>query len=221
MQRRKGGQQGDGRRYAVIHIPFESFYFFSEWSLGCGPEPNPATLIRDQAPRGGVPAARRGVPDQAGHDGSVWQVSLIWNEGMLGAFERALPWSVVKLDAIVRGFLGTNALSRFSRAPAPVMQYGGALAGPAGATGSAPTVQIQGETLRTWAFKSPAVEKVQVELGTEGRPLEATVEVWNAAGNTPVTPLRATTQSAVSESRAVEGRQTMQDGSVGSLGRIW
>merc|ERR1719398_256716 len=46
-------------------------------------------------------------------------------------------------------------------------------------------VQIQGETLRTWAFKSPAVEKVQVELGTEGRPLEATVEVWNAAGNTP------------------------------------
>ena len=133
---------------------------------------------------------------------------------MLGAFERALPWSVVKLDAIVRGFLGTNALSRFSRAPAPVMQYGLA-------TGSAPTVQIQGETLRTWAFKSPAVEKVQVELGTEGRPLEATVEVWNAAGNTPVTPLRATTQSAVSESRAVEGRQTMQDGSVGSLGRIW
>ena len=109
---------------------------------------------------------------------------------MLGAFERALPWSVVKLDAIVRGFLGTNALSRFSRAPAPVMQYGLA-------TGSGPTVQLQGETLRTWAFKSPAVEKVQVELGTEGRPLEATVEVWNAAGNTPVTPLRATTQSAV------------------------
>ena len=145
-------------------------------------------LSRDQAPRGGVPAARRGVPDQAGHDGSAWQVSLIWNEGVLGAFERALPWSVVKLDAIVRGFLGTNVLSRFSRAPAPVMQYGLA-------TGSAPTVQIQGETLRTWAFKSPAVEKVQVELGTEGRPLEATVEVWNAAGNTPVTPLRATSYS--------------------------
>ena len=146
---------------------------------------------------------------------------LIWNEGVLGAFERALPGRVVKLDSYVRGFLGPSVLSRFTRAPAPVMQYGGALAGPAGATGSAPTVQIQGETLRTWAFKSPAVEKVQVELGTEGRPLEATVEVWNAAGNTPVTPLRATTQSAVSESRAVEGRQTMQDGSVGSLGRIW
>jgi hypothetical protein len=90
---------------------------------------------------------------------------------------------LIKLDTT--GFLGPSVLSRFTRAPAPVMQYGGALAGPAGATGSAPTVQIQGETLRTWAFKSPAVEKVQVELGTEGRPLEATVEVWNAAGNTP------------------------------------
>ena len=137
---------------------------------------------------------------------------LIWTEGVLVAFERALPGSGVKQDSIVRGMIATNVLSRFSRMPAPVMQYGGppALAtGPAGATGSAPTVQIQGETLRTWAFKSPAVEKVQVELGTEGRPLEATVEVWNAAGNTPVTPLRATSQSAVSESRAVGGRQTI------------
>ena len=53
--------------------------------------------------------------------------------------------------------------------------------------------QIQGETLRTWEFKSSDVEKVQVDLGTESRPLEATVEVWNAAGNTPVTPLRGTT----------------------------
>jgi hypothetical protein len=83
---------------------------------------------------------------------------------------------LIKLDTT--GFLGPSVLSRFTRAPAPVMQYGLA-------TGSGPTVQIQGETLRTWAFKSPAVEKVQVELGTEGRPLEATVEVWNAAGNTP------------------------------------
>merc|ERR1719352_1673776 len=82
-----------------------------------------------------------------------------------------------KLDT--PGMIATNVLSRFSRVPAPVMQYQGV------ATGSGPMVQIQGETLRTWAFKSPAVEKVQVELGTEGRPLEATVEVWNAAGNTP------------------------------------
>merc|ERR1719159_1123839 len=83
---------------------------------------------------------------------------------------------LIKLDAM--GYLSTNVLSRVSRAPAPVMQYGVS-------TLPQRVVQIQGETLRTWAFKSPAVDKVQVELGTEGRPLEATVEVWNAAGNTP------------------------------------
>merc|ERR1719235_1524494 len=86
---------------------------------------------------------------------------------------------LIKLDAT--GMIATNVLSRVSRASAPVMQY---QRGPSVAT-SKPSIQIQGETLRTWAFKSPAVETVQVELGTEGRPLEATVEVWNAAGNTP------------------------------------
>ena len=37
-------------------------------------DPNPVPLIRDQAPGGGVPSARRGVPDQAGCAGSAWQV---------------------------------------------------------------------------------------------------------------------------------------------------
>jgi len=81
---------------------------------------------------------------------------------------------LIKLDAT--GYVATNVLSRVSRASAPVMQY---------STLAQREIQIQGETLRTWAFKNPAMERVQVELGTEGRPLEATVEVWNAAGNTP------------------------------------
>ena len=115
---------------------------------------------------------------------------------MLGAFERALPWSVVKLDAIVRGFLGTNALSRFSRAPAPVMQNAATAVAADYITRapgvSSPSIEIQGESLRTWSYKNPQVEKVMVVLTTIGRPLEAGVEVWNGAGNTPVTPLRAT-----------------------------
>ena len=114
---------------------------------------------------------------------------------MLAAFERA--GRGVKLDSIARGMIATNVLSRVSRASAPVMQYRGGVM----ETDTAPRVQIQGETLRTWAFKSPAVEAVEVELGTEGRPLEATVEVWNAAGNTPVTPLRGTA-SLQSQNRA-------------------
>ena len=117
------------------------------------------------------------------------------SEGVLAAFERY--GSRVRLDSIARGMIAANALGRVSRAAAPVMQgvmpLGGYQRGPSVGPGSSRAVQIQGETLRTWAFKDPAVEKVNVDLSTVGRPLEATVEVWNAAGNTPVPPLRAPT----------------------------
>jgi len=42
-----------------------------------------------------------------------------------------------------------------------------------------------GGTLRTWSYRSPAVERVQVILSTEGRPLEADVELYNGPDNTP------------------------------------
>ena len=122
------------------------------------------------------------------------------NAWVLAVFERL--GSRVRLDSIARGMIAAKALSR---AAAPAMQvaplgaYGRGSVAPG--VGSARSVQIQGETLRTWAFKDPAVEKVNVDLSTVGRPLEATVEVWNAAGNTPVTPLRGTA-SLQSQNRA-------------------
>lgn len=48
------------------------------------------------------------------------------------------------------------------------------------------SVPLQGESLKTWTYQSVDVERVQVVLTTEGRPLNADVELWNGPDNTPV-----------------------------------
>jgi hypothetical protein len=91
--------------------------------------------------------------------------------------------------------MAPNAAAPALRMAAPVMQMtqtpvGAATAGNVvptrrrQATGDS-TILVQGGSLRTWSYRSPAVEQVQVVLSTEGRPLDADIELWHGPDNTP------------------------------------
>jgi len=64
--------------------------------------------------------------------------------------------------------------------------YSGGVMPSRGVTMPDSQILVQGGSLRTWSYRSPAVEQVQVVLSTEGRPLDADIELWHGPDNTPV-----------------------------------
>lgn len=87
-----------------------------------------------------------------------------------------------------RDYIGSVSTAPGQRAPA---QRGDANIEPRSISGESDIwerlnpVTVQGSTLRTWSFSSPSIERVQVLLGTQGRPLNANVDLWQGPDNTP------------------------------------
>jgi len=75
---------------------------------------------------------------------------------------------------------------QITEGPVGTARYSGGLARNRGPPGPDASVLVQGGSLRTWTYRSPAVEQVQVVLSTEGRPLDADIELWHGPDNTPV-----------------------------------
>lgn len=44
---------------------------------------------------------------------------------------------------------------------------------------------IQGGSLKTWSYKSPFVEQVQIKITSQGRPVDTDIELWQGPNNTP------------------------------------
>ena len=111
------------------------------------------------------------------------------------AFSRNLNSALASTQQDTTGSSYEDALSSYAGAPGsprpgpPPMAEAASRSAPTRESRPAvdmpPPLTIQGGSLKTWSLQSSAVERVEVVLGTEGRPLDADIDLWHGPDNTP------------------------------------
>jgi|Transcript_56127 hypothetical protein len=83
------------------------------------------------------------------------------------------------------GVAGSAPRGAGARAPAPAPRVGGDMQRARQIWDNTRPITVQGGSLRTFSFATPTVDAVQVSMRTEGRPLNANVDLWVGPDNTP------------------------------------
>lgn len=96
---------------------------------------------------------------------------------------------------------GAARLTTQQRSMGPIMAE--AAAGPLASNiwDSSPAVKVQGSTLKTWDIGEETTQRVQLSIRSEGRPIDANVELWHTPSYIP-TKFRIYTEDG--ESRPVD-----------------
>ena len=70
--------------------------------------------------------------------------------------------------------------------PANEVSFSNGVVTPTDLGSAYPSATVHGADLRTWSYDAPDIEVVQVVLSSEGRPLEAEIELWQGPDSSPI-----------------------------------